>query len=126
MTIAALLAFGVISGVLAGLLGVGGGVFMVPFLVLAIGATQQEAQATSLVVILPTAIAATVVLWRRRTMDGPRALQIGAIGAVSAVAGSLLALALPGGTLRIVFAAFLAAIGLRLIVQGLRDGTTAS
>lgn len=122
MTVAALIAFGVLSGMLAGLLGVGGGVFMVPFLVLALGATQQEAQATSLVVVLPTAIVATVVLWRRRAMDVAAALRLGAIGAAAAVAGSLLALALPGATLRVVFAAFLAAIGLRLVVQGLRAG----
>lgn len=122
MTVAALIAFGVLSGMLAGLLGVGGGVFMVPFLVLALGATQQEAQATSLVVVLPTAIVATVVLWRRRAMDVVAALRLGAIGAAAAVAGSLLALALPGATLRVVFAAFLAAIGLRLVVQGLRAG----
>lgn len=120
LTIAVLVAFGMLSGMLAGILGVGGGIFMVPFLVLLFGATQQEAQATSLMVILPTSIAATVVLWRRKTMDGPKSLQLGAFGAIAAIGGSLIALALPADTLRIVFAAFLALIGGRLILTGLK------
>ncbi len=53
-----LVAFGAVAGVLAGLLGVGGGILLVPFLVLVVGMTQHEAEATSLLVILPTALAA--------------------------------------------------------------------
>ena len=65
MTIAGLVAFGVLTGVAAGVLGVGGGVMMVPFLVLVIGYSQHEAEATSLLVVLPTAVVASVVLYRR-------------------------------------------------------------
>ena len=42
----ALVAVGGATGVLAGLLGVGGGIFLVPFLVLAVGMSQHEAEAT--------------------------------------------------------------------------------
>jgi uncharacterized membrane protein YfcA len=55
-----LIAVGAGAGMLAGLLGVGGGVLLVPFLVLAVGMTQHEAEATSLLVILPTALAASL------------------------------------------------------------------
>jgi uncharacterized membrane protein YfcA len=111
----ALIGVGVAAGVLAGLLGVGGGILLVPFLVLAVGMTQHEAEATSLLVILPTAVAASIALRRRGVGDLPVALVIGVVGAVGAVAGALLALSLPADVLRAVFAVLLAIAGLRLI-----------
>ena len=111
----ALVAVGAAAGVLAGFLGVGGGVLLVPFLVLALGMTQHEAEATSLLVILPTAIAASIALRLRGVGDLPVALGIGLVGAVGAAAGALLALALPGSVLRWFFAVLLALVGLRLI-----------
>jgi len=113
--IAALIAVGAAAGVLAGLLGVGGGMLLVPFLVLAVGMTQHEAEATSLLVILPTALAASIALRRRGVGDLPAALLIGLVGAVGAVAGALLALSLPADVLRTVFAVLLAIAGLRLV-----------
>lgn len=100
---------------LAGLLGVGGGILLVPFLVLAVGMTQHEAEATSLLVILPTALAASVALRRRDVGDLPAALGLGVVGAGGAVAGALLALALPADALQLIFAVVLAIAGLRLI-----------
>jgi uncharacterized protein len=111
----ALIAVGAAAGVLAGLLGVGGGILLVPFLVLAVGMTQHEAEATSLLVILPTAVAASVALRRRGLGDLPIALVIGIVGALGAVVGALLALSLPADVLRAVFAVLLAVAGLRLI-----------
>lgn len=115
-----LLASGFAFGTLAGLLGVGGGVFMVPLLVLGFGAVQQTAQATSLLVILPTATVATIVLVRQGVLEHVgHALQLGAIGAVAAVGGSLLALHIPSADLRVVFALFLGITGIRLLHAGL-------
>jgi uncharacterized protein len=111
----ALIGVGAAAGVLAGLLGVGGGILLVPFLVLAVGMTQHEAEATSLLVILPTAVAASVALRRRGLGDLPIALVIGMVGALGAVVGALLALSLPADVLRAVFAVLLAVAGLRLI-----------
>jgi uncharacterized protein len=106
---------GGLTGTLAGLLGVGGGILLVPFLVLAVGMSQHEAEATSLLVILPTALAASVALRRRDVGDLPVALGLGTVGAVGAVAGALLALSLPADALRLVFAVLLALVGLRLV-----------
>jgi uncharacterized protein len=111
----ALIGVGAAAGVLAGLLGVGGGILLVPFLVLAVGMTQHEAEATSLLVILPTAVAASVALRRRGVGDLPIALVIGMVGALGAVVGALLALSLPADVLRAVFAVLLTVAGLRLI-----------
>jgi uncharacterized protein len=117
----ALLAVGALAGTLAGLLGVGGGMLLVPFLVLAVGMSQHEAEATSLLVILPTAVAASLALRRRDVGDLPVALGLGAVGAVGAAAGALLALSLPADVLRLMFAVLLALIGLKLVRDARAD-----
>ena len=117
---AALVAFGFLAGATAGLLGIGGGVMIIPFLTLVAGASQHQAEATSLLVILPTAIVATIVLRRKGIGDAALALRFGALGAAGGVVGALAALALPAHVLRLVFALFLAAVAVRL----LRDGFT--
>ena len=122
--IAGLVAVGVLSGTVAGLLGVGGGILMVPVLVLAADLDQTEAAATSLCVIVPTALLATRVLANRGIGDVSRSLLMGAVGALGAVGGVLLALALPEATLRLIFAAFLAVVGVRLVLDGLRAPST--
>jgi uncharacterized membrane protein YfcA len=110
--LAALVAFGVFTGAGAGLLGVGGGIMMVPFLTLAAGLPQHAAEATSLLVVLPTAIVASIVLHRRGIGNLPLALRFGVLGA-------LLALALPAHLLRLVFALFLGAVAVRLVRDAL-------
>ena len=115
----ALVAVGAATGVLAGILGVGGGIFLVPFLVLAAGMSQHAAEATSLLVIVPTALVASLTLRSRGIGDLRAALSIGAIGAAGAAGGALLALALPGQVLRLCFAVLLALIGVRLVRDGL-------
>jgi uncharacterized membrane protein YfcA len=92
---------------------------MVPFLSLAAGLSQHAAQATSLLVILPTAIVASITLHRKGVGDLALALRFGAIGAVGGILGALLALTLPSHALRIVFALFLAGVAVRLVRDGL-------
>ncbi len=118
---AALVAFGVLAGVASGLLGVGGGTLIVPFLTLAVGLTQHGAEATSLLVILPTAIVGSLTLRRKGVGNLGLALRFGLVGAVGAVAGAKLALALPAPTLKIVFAAFVGVVGLKLAYDGWRS-----
>jgi uncharacterized membrane protein YfcA len=115
----ALVAFGVVTGAASGLLGVGGGTLMVPFLTLAAGMSQHAAEATSLLVVLPTAIVGSLVLRRRGVGDLGLALRFGALGAVGGILGALLALALPGHVLRIVFACFLLLVSVRLVRDSL-------
>lgn len=114
------IAFGVMSGTLAGLLGVGGGIFMVPFLVLAAGLTQKGAQATSLLVVLPTAVVATWSLHRGGVVDLRKGFTIGLCGIVGSAAGSALALHLPGQVLKICFATLLVIAGAKLLRDGRR------
>jgi uncharacterized membrane protein YfcA len=117
--------FGISAGLASGLLGVGGGTLMVPFLTLAAGLPQQAAEATSLLVVLPTAIAGSLALRRRGVGDLAVALRFGLAGSLGGVLGALLALALPGSALRLVFAAFVGVVGLRLARDGLTGKTSA-
>jgi uncharacterized protein len=124
LLLAVLVAFGVVTGIAAGILGVGGGILMVPFLTLVAGMPQHAAEATSLLVVLPTAVVASLVLQRRGIGDLGVALRFGLVGAAGAAGGALLALALPGRSLRLVFAVFLALVGLRLVRDGLHTERT--
>lgn len=117
--IVALVAFGVFTGAGAGLLGVGGGIMIVPFLTLAAGVSQHAAEATSLFVVLPTALVASIVLQRRGVGNLSLALRFGVLGAAGGALGALLALALPSHVLRLVFALFLGAVAIRLVRDAL-------
>jgi len=115
----ALALFGVVTGAAAGLLGVGGGTLMVPFLTLAVGLSQHEAEATSLLVVLPTAVVASIVLRRRGVGDLGVALRLGTLGAAGSVVGALAALALPSDVLRYIFGGFLLLVSVRLVRDAL-------
>ena len=112
--------FGLLVGSMSGLLGVGGGIFMIPFMVLLAGASQQVAQGTSLVVIVPTAIVASVVLTKKGVGDLRQGIAMGAIGAISALAGAVLALHLPSEILRYIFAGLLLLVAAKTLRDGLR------
>jgi uncharacterized protein len=98
---------GVVTGVLAGLFGVGGGILFVPTLTIALGLEQHHAQATSLLAILPTVAVGT---WRQQRYGNVRwgpSLVLGIAGIGGVVAGGFLAESLPGAVLRRLFGALL-------------------
>jgi uncharacterized membrane protein YfcA len=121
LLIVGLVAFGVVTGILSGVLGVGGGIFMVPFLVLVVGVSQHAAQATSLLVVLPTAAVGSWSLYRRGVGDPPTALRMGVVGMVGSITGTAVALSLPAPALRICFAVLMVVIGVRLLRDALRS-----
>jgi len=107
MTIVLVLLIGFTGGVLAGLFGVGGGILFVPTLALVLGLTQLHAEASSLLAILPTALVGT---WRQRrygNVDLRAAAIIGLGSIVGVEVGVAIAEALPGSTLRRLFAVVL-------------------
>ncbi len=111
-----ILAFGLCTGMLSGILGIGGGTFMVPFMVLALGVGQHAAEATSLLVVLPTSLVATYTLARRGAVDVRQSLKLGLMGAAGGVAGALIALALPADALRRVFGVFMLIVAARMLI----------
>ena len=119
----AMLAIGVVSGVISGLLGVGGGTILVPGLVLVTGFAQQLAQGTSLAVILPSSAAGAVAHARQghvRSRVLPPVLGGSIVGSWAGGAG---ALALPGQTLRIIFSVVLLFMGARFVLRSLGEST---
>ena len=105
-TVVLALLLGVAAGLLAGSFGVGGGILFVPTLV-ALGLSQLEAEATSLLAILPTVVAGT---WRQRHYGNVRwrpALVLGLTSIAGAVGGVQIATSLPEETLRRLFALLL-------------------
>lgn len=81
------LVLGLVAGVLSGLLGVGGGIIMVPAFIVAFGLSDVLAKGTSLVVIVPTAIVGTLRNRGSGNVDLRVAVVVGACGAASAYAG---------------------------------------
>ena len=113
-----MLVIGAASGVISGLLGVGGGSVLVPSLVLVTGFTQQLAQGTSLAVILPSSSAGAMAHARLGHVRS-RALPAILLGTLfGSWAGAAGALAIPGQTLRIIFSAVLLFMGTRFVLRG--------
>jgi hypothetical protein len=112
------LGIGVVSGVIAALCGVGGGVVMVPAFTAWLGLTQKQAVATSLAVIIPTALSATVVNARGDLIQW----SVVAVVAVSAVCFSYLAAdwlkALSNEQLVRIFGVILVVMGVKMLWMG--------
>ena len=115
------LVIGLVAGIISGALGVGGGVVMVPAMVLLLGVQQSVAQGTSLFVILPTAISGAQSHYRRRNLDLQPAIWMGLVGAITAAAGAYLAVHVDQARLRQVFALYLLLVGLQTLYQGIRQ-----
>jgi uncharacterized membrane protein YfcA len=112
--LAALLLLGFAAGVLAGLFGVGGGILFVPTLVLVGDLSQIEAEATSLLAILPTVAAGT---WRQRRYGNVRwktALLLGLAGVVGVEAGVRVAQWLSDEDLQRLFALLIFAVAAQI------------
>lgn len=119
MILAALI--GVVAGVASGLLGIGGGILFVPALTILLGLHQVQAEATSLLAIVPVAL---VGGWRQRAYGNLRvadAAVMGSLSVVGVIAGVALANALPERVLRIGFALLLLNMARQLVRRGL-DG----
>ncbi|KYZ75172.1 permease [Anaerosporomusa subterranea] len=104
-------------GILSGLLGVGGGVFLVPLLVGVFGIAQHLAQGISLAVVIPTAIVSSLIYSLHGSVDYLTALQLIAGSVVGASIGAKLMKRLPADQLKRLFAFMLILVGLRMIIS---------
>ena len=117
LTLAALLVVGVAAGFLAGLLGIGGGILMVPAMVLLFGFDQHVAQGTSLLVIIPAAAAGSWTHYRRGRLDLRVAAFVALGGIAGAVIGTLSALSLDDALLQRLFAVVLFLVAIRMLLR---------
>jgi uncharacterized membrane protein YfcA len=118
----AAMAIGLAGGILAGLLGVGGGVLFVPALVILVGLDQHHAEATSLLAIVPVAVVGTLRQIRYGNVRQHDALLLGLLSVAGAAAGVALANLLSGRALRDAFAVLLVVIAVQLVRTTLREG----
>ncbi len=118
--IAVILALGLFAGALAGLLGIGGGVILVPAMAFLLGVDQHVAQGVSLVVIVPTAITGAMTHYRGGNVLPRLAVSLGTSAVVGGLIGSWLAGQLPATELRIGFGIFVVVVATRTIVHEVR------
>lgn len=111
---------GVAAGVVAGLFGLGGGIIFVPTLTLVLGLEQLEAEATSLLAIIPVAVLGSWRQTRTGTVRWRDASVMGLVSVVTAVAGALIADAAPERLLRVGFAVLLLATAAHLVARARR------
>lgn len=122
ISIAGLVVLGMITGILAGLLGVGGGVIVVPALMLLFGTSDLEAKGTSLLMMIPTAVSGTVGNARRHNVDLLAAALVGAAACVTTAFGAIIATRLDPFAANILFAAFLLFIAVQMALRAYRAG----
>jgi len=113
----ALIAVGVATGVLAGLLGVGGGVIMIPAMMVLLGLPNVIAKGTSLAVIIPTAITGTFRNRSASNVDMRAAVIVGVGGIFSAIAGGWISARLSESLSNALFATLLVVVAGRLVFQ---------
>ena len=112
---------GFLTGVLAGLLGVGGGIVMVPAMVVGFGIPAAVAKGTSLAVIIPTSIMGTLRNRTNSNVDLRLAAVVGIAGVVSAYGASKISVGLSETTSNRLFAALLGAVAVRMMWQFVRS-----
>ncbi len=117
----AAIAIGVCAGIVAGLLGVGGGVLFVPGLVIFLGLGQHQAEATSLLAIVPVAIVGTFKQDGYGNVRRQDAIVMGLLSIVGAAAGVALANALSGTVLRVGFALLMVFVAIQLVRKAMSE-----
>jgi uncharacterized membrane protein YfcA len=120
MDVALAIAFALAGGAVGGLLGVGGGILFVPALAIFLGSSQVEAEATSLLVIVPVAIVGT---WRQYRLGNVRLSDGATMGLLSipgVIAGVAAANAVSQRALEVGFAVVALIVAAQLARRALR------
>lgn len=112
-----LVLIGLSAGLLSGLIGVGGGIIMVPLFVFLLGFSQFQAQGLSLAVMLPPVTLMAVYNYHQAgAIDWRYAIIVSAIFIIGGFIGSKVALSLDQQTLKKIFGSVLILVALKLIL----------
>jgi uncharacterized protein len=112
-----LCALGTVAGLASGMLGSGGGSFLVPALVVGFGLVQQVAQGTVLLALIPIWVIGAVAHYKTHTLGLREAAILGSCGALTVPVGAWVASHVGALPLRVIFAAFLIATVGRSLMQ---------
>jgi uncharacterized membrane protein YfcA len=105
---------GLFAGLVSGLVGLGGGIVLVPAMVYLLGMSQHKAQGTSLAVIIPTALAGTFIYGFSGHIDLNITVWVALGGTFGAYIGSFAAGRLSEKNLKTIYAVFLLFIGIKM------------
>lgn len=118
-TIIILISIGLIAGILSGLVGIGGGIIMVPLFVLFLGLTQHNAQGLSLAVMLPPVTFLAVYNYHNAgeggNIDWRFALIVATLFIIGGFLGSKIALQIDQKMLKRIFGVLMLIVAIRLI-----------
>jgi hypothetical protein len=115
-TVLILLVIGTITGVMAGMLGIGGGLVVIPALIMVMGMSQQSAQGTSLAMMLPPiGILAAYNYYKAGHVDIKFALLLAMAFIIGSYFGSRLAIRLPQEVLKRIFGIFLLLVAIKML-----------
>jgi len=113
-----LVLIGILTGFMAGMLGIGGAIIMIPALVFFLGLSQQTAQGTSLAVMLPPiGILAAYNYYKAGQVNFKFALILAAAFLVGSYFGSKLALEIPQNLLKKIFGILLLAVAAKMLLS---------
>ena len=115
-----LFVLGFVVGIMSGLLGIGGGVVIVPMLVLLFGSSDLIAKGSSLLMMIATSISGTVSNVLRRNVNVPAAVAVGGGAVLTTTLGALLAQAVTPLVANITFAVFVLLIAARMLFDVIR------
>ena len=111
-----LIIIGLLAGILSGLVGIGGGIIMIPLLIILLGLTQHQAQGTALFAMLPPiGILAAMNYFKQGYVKWEYAVVIALTFVIGGYFGSKLSLSLPPQTVRRVFGVIMLIGGIKLI-----------
>jgi uncharacterized membrane protein YfcA len=114
---------GLVAGIVAGLLGVGGGALFVPALTIGLGLSQLDAEATSLLAIIPVALVGAVRQRSHGNVDVRTGVVLGLVAVAGAAGGVAIANAVPQRGLEVGFGLFLLFVAGRLAWRARRPPT---
>jgi uncharacterized membrane protein YfcA len=109
---------GALTGLLSGLLGIGGAAILVPGMVDVLGMSQHRATGTSLFVIIPTAFFAAIVYALSGQMDWPLVVLFSVTAVLGATLGARATGKISAANLRRLFGVFLLFVAVRMLVPG--------
>ena len=117
MAIALYLAFGLVAGVMSGLLGIGGGIFIIPVLVFLLGFSQQTAQGTTLAMMVPPIGLLAAWAYYKAGFVDIKVAGLMCIGFfIGGLFGAKFAIALSGVTLSRIFGASMLVVSIKMIL----------
>lgn len=108
---------GTFAGLASGMLGSGGGTFLVPALVVGFGLVQQVAQGTALLALIPIWVIGALTHHKTHTLRLREAATVGSCGALTVPIGAEIASHIGALPLRVIFAAFLIATVARSLLH---------